>query len=78
MEGLIKLSLDFSEVYDINDIVIEGLSMLIENLPNLKEFYLDLYEIDQVSEEGYMLLADLFNHVPNLKKLHLDLSAYSY
>lgn len=35
MEKLNKLSLDFSEVYDINDFVMEGLSMLLENLPNL-------------------------------------------
>ena len=30
--SLKKLKLDFSEVYDINDIVIQGLTMLLESL----------------------------------------------
>lgn len=63
MEGLRKLKLDLSEVYDINDIVMEGISMLLESLGSLKEFYLDLYEIDQVTEDGYLLLAEAISHL---------------
>lgn len=49
LDNLTKLHLDFSEVYDINDFVIEGLSMLLETLVGLKIFYLDLYEVDQIT-----------------------------
>lgn len=49
LDNLTKLHLDFSEVYDINDFVIEGLSMLLETLVGLKDFYLDLYEVDQIT-----------------------------
>lgn len=47
--SLKKLKLDLSEVYDINDIVIEGLTLLLESLEDLEEFYLDLYEVDQIT-----------------------------
>lgn len=41
---LTKLSLDLGSLYDINDIVVEGLTLLLSNLTNsLQEFYLDLY-----------------------------------
>lgn len=49
MDNLTKLHLDFSEVYDINDFVVEGLSMLLETLNGITDFYLDLYEVDQIS-----------------------------
>lgn len=51
--------------------------MLVEAMPKLEDFFLDIYEIDQITEEGYLLLADCFSNLANLKKLHIDLSAYS-
>ena len=56
--------------------MIEGLTMLLESLTNLTYFYLDLYEIDQVSEDGYLSLAESISHLPHLQTFHLDLSAY--
>ena len=50
--------------------------MLVESMPKLEDFFLDIYEIDQITEEGYLLLADSFSNLGNLKKLHIDLSAY--
>ena len=44
-------------VYDINDIVIEGLALLLSNLPTLRSLFLDFYEVDRVTDEGYLLLA---------------------
>jgi hypothetical protein len=44
---------------------------------SLQEFYLDLYEVDQITEEGYLLLAESVSELENLKKLHIDLSAYA-
>lgn len=55
--SLEKLHFDFSEIYDVNDFVLEGLGMLIESQPELRELYLDFYEIDQITENGYMVLA---------------------
>lgn len=52
-----RLHLDMGSVYDINDIVIEGLVMLLTNLNELTDFYLDLYEVDRITEDGYLLLA---------------------
>ncbi len=49
MENLTKLHLDFCEIHDINDYVVEGMSLLFESLPELTDFYLDLYEVDQIS-----------------------------
>ena len=31
--------------------------MLLTSSVDLEEFYLDLYEVDQITEEGYLLLA---------------------
>jgi hypothetical protein len=31
--------------------------MLLETLSGLNEFYLDLYEVDQITEDGYLMLA---------------------
>ena len=53
----------------------EGLALLLSNLSNLEEFYLDLYEIDQITAEGYLNLAEGLTELQGLKKLHLDLSA---
>lgn len=68
--------MDLGSIYDINDIVMEGLALLLSNLSNLEEFYLDLYEIDQITAEGYLNLAEGLTELQGLKKLHLDLSAY--
>jgi len=75
MDNLTKLKLDFSEVFNINDIVIEGLSMLLESLTELREFYIDLYEVDQITEDGYLILGESISHLKNVTKLHIDLSA---
>lgn len=74
-----KLKLDLSEVVDVNDNVIEGLSMLLESLAEgLEEFYLDLYEVDQITEDGYLILAECLSSLPNLTSLHLDFCAYFF
>lgn len=75
MESLTKLHLDLCEVPDINDLVIEGLSLLFEMLPGLTDFYLDLYEVDQITEDGYLMLAQSIGCLAQLQKLHIDLSA---
>ncbi len=49
--------------------------MLLETLQGLTDFYLDLYEVDQISEDGYLLLAESLSHLQNLTKFHLDVSA---
>lgn len=58
--------------------MLEGLGMLIESLPELRELYLDFYEIDQITESGYMVLAESLNQLPHLQSLHLDFSAYLF
>lgn len=70
-----KLRFDFGSIYDINDIVIEGMTMLLTSSVDLEEFYLDLYEVDQITEEGYLLLAEAVSGLSSLTKLHIDLSA---
>jgi hypothetical protein len=59
LDGMLlkRLHMDLGSVYDINDIVIEGLVMLLSNLNELTDFYLDLYEVDRITEDGYLLLA---------------------
>jgi hypothetical protein len=69
------LRFDFGSIYDINDIVIEGMTMLLTSSVDLEEFYLDLYEVDQITEEGYLLLAEAVSGLSSLTKLHIDLSA---
>jgi hypothetical protein len=54
---LTKLSLDLAEVYHINDIVIEGLCLLLTNCQSLTQLYLDFYELEQLTEDSYLLLA---------------------
>ncbi len=57
MDGLRRLKLELGEVYDLGDEVVEGLVMLMEDLDRLEHFYLDMYQVDQVTEQGYLLLA---------------------
>lgn len=74
--SLRKLKLDLSEVFDVDDLVMEALSLLLEGVEDcLEEFYLDLYEVDQITEDGYLVLAESLTTLINLKSLHLDLSA---
>ena len=49
--------------------------MLLTSSVDLEEFYLDLYEVDQITEEGYHLLAEAVSGLNSLTKLHIDLSA---
>ena len=49
--------------------------MLLTSSVDLEEFYLDLYEVDQITEEGYLLLAEAVSGLSSLTKLHIDLSA---
>lgn len=51
--------------------------MLLTSSVDLQEFYLDLYEVDQITEEGYLLLAEAISGLSSLTKLHIDLSAYT-
>lgn len=73
--NLRKLKLDLSEVFDVDDLVMEALSLLLEGLEDLEEFYLDLYEVDQITEDGYLVLAESLTPLTNLKSLHIDFSA---
>ena len=66
---------DFSEVYDINDFVIEGMTMLFESLSGLTDLYLDLYEVDQITEDGYLMLAESISSMEGLQKIYVDFSA---
>jgi hypothetical protein len=62
-------------VYDINDFVIEGMTMLFESLSGLTDLYLDLYEVDQITEDGYLMLAESISSMEGLQKIYVDFSA---
>jgi hypothetical protein len=62
-------------VYDINDFVIEGMTMLFESLYGLTDLYLDLYEVDQITEDGYLMLAESISSMEDLQKIYVDFSA---
>lgn len=62
-------------MYDINDFVIEGMTMLFESLYGLTDLYLDLYEVDQITEDGYLMLAESISSMEDLQKIYVDFSA---
>lgn len=62
-------------MYDINDFVIEGMTMLFESLSGLTDLYLDLYEVDQITEDGYLMLAESISSMEGLQKIYVDFSA---
>lgn len=62
-------------MYDINDFVIEGMTMLFESLYGLTDLYLDLYEVDQITEDGYLMLAESISSMEGLQKIYVDFSA---
>ncbi len=49
--------------------------MLFESLSGLTDLYLDLYEVDQITEDGYLMLAESISSMEGLQKIYVDFSA---
>lgn len=49
--------------------------MLFESLYGLTDLYLDLYEVDQITEDGYLMLAESISSMEDLQKIYVDFSA---
>lgn len=49
---LVRLHLDLAEIGEVDDMIMKGLAIVLEEQPLLKHFYLDLYDNFGITAEG--------------------------
>jgi hypothetical protein len=72
---LLRLHLDLGEIGEVDDTIMKGLAIVLEEQKKLRYLYLDLYDNFGISAEGLELLAGSIEELKELESISLDFSA---